>query len=45
MAGFPRLRRSKPTSTETPLDRPVDDFVGAWILSALFPYQPVALDA
>jgi hypothetical protein len=39
------LRRTKPTSTEAPLDRPIDDFVGAWILSALLPYQPVALDA
>jgi hypothetical protein len=30
-------------STEAPLDRPVDDFVGSGILSALITYEAVAL--
>jgi hypothetical protein len=39
------LRHTKSTSSEAPLDRPVDDFVGARILSALLAYQSVALGA
>jgi hypothetical protein len=39
------LRRTKPTSSEAPLDRPVDDFVGAGVLSALLAYLPVPFGA
>jgi hypothetical protein len=39
------LRRTKSTSSEAPLDRPVDDFVDAGIFSALLACQSVALGA
>jgi hypothetical protein len=45
MAGFPRLRHTKPTSPEAPFYRTIDNFVGAGIVFPLFAYLPVPVSA
>jgi DNA end-binding protein Ku len=42
-AGYPCSGRT--TSPEAPLNRPINDFIGAWVLTPLLAHLPVALRA